>query len=97
MKDLKMIQSVLSKHKKELMQNYNVREIGIFGSYARGEQKKSSDVDVLVVFEEPIGFFRFMKLEEHISDLLGIKVDLVTKNALKPRIGRHILKEVVAI
>ncbi len=96
-KDLKQIQSILSKHKEELNKKYSVREIGVFGSYARGEQKQSSDIDILVEFEEPIGFFKFLELEEHISKILGVKVDLVTKNALKPRIGEHILKEVVAI
>ena len=97
MKDLKQIQSILSKHKAELRRKYNVKEIGVFGSYVRGEQKKSSDIDILVEFEESIGFFKFLEMEEHISEILGVKVDLVTKNALKPRIGEHILKEVVAI
>ena len=97
MKDLKQIQSILSKHKDELRRKYNVKEIGVFGSYVRGEQKKSSDIDILVEFEESIGFFKFLEMEEHISKILGVKTDLVTKNALKPRIGQHILKEVVAI
>ena len=97
MKELKQIQSILSKHKEELRRKYNVKEIGVFGSYVRGEQKKSSDIDILVEFEESIGFFKFLEMEEHISEILGVKVDLVTKNALKPRIGEHILKEVVAI
>ena len=97
MKDLKQIQLILSKHKEELRRKYNVKEIGVFGSYARGEQKKSSDIDILVEFEESIGFFKFLEMEEHISKILSVKVDLVTKNALKPRIGQHILKEVVAV
>ena len=97
MKNLKQIQSILSKHKEELNRKYNVREIGVFGSYVRGEQKKASDVDILVEFEKPIGFFKFLEMEEHIGSILGMKVDLVTKNSLKPRIGKHILKEVVAI
>ena len=97
MKDLKQIQSILSKHKEELRRKYNVKEIGVFGSYVRGEQKKSSDIDILVEFEESICFFKFLEMEEHISKILSVKVDLVTKNALKPRIGEHILKEVVAI
>ena len=97
MKDLKQIQLILSKHKEELRRKYNVKEIGVFGSYARGEQKKSSDIDILVEFEESIGFFKFLELEEYIGKIVGVKVDLVTKNALKPRIGQHILKEVVAV
>jgi len=97
MKDLKQIQLILSKHKEELRRKYNVKEIGVFGSYARGEQKKSSDIDILVEFEESIGFFKFLEMEEYIGKIVGVKVDLVTKNALKPRIGQHILKEVVAV
>lgn len=97
MKSINQIQSLLSKHKGELRRKYNVKEIGIFGSYVRGEQKKSSDVDILVEFEEPIGFFKFLEMEEQISKILGVKADVVTKNALKPRIGQHILKEVVAV
>ena len=63
----------------------------------RGEEKKRSDVDILVEFKEPVGLFKFMNLEEHLEKLLGTKVDLVSKKALKPRIGKYILKEVVYI
>ncbi|MBN4049265.1 nucleotidyltransferase family protein [archaeon AH-315-M20] len=97
MKDLKHIQSILSRHKEELRKEYNVKEMGVFGSFVRGEQKKSSDIDILVEFDEAIGFFKFLELEEYISKLLGVSVDLVTKNALKPKIGEQILKEVVAV
>ena len=78
-----------------LRKKYNVKVIGLFGSYVRGEQKKGSDVDILVEFQEPIGLFKFLELEEHLSDLLGKKVDLVSKKALKPRIGQRILAEAV--
>lgn len=97
MKNLSQIQSILLKHKEQLRKKYRFQEMGVFGSYVRGEQKKSSDVDILVVFKESIGFFKFLEMEEQMSKLLGVKVDLVTKNALKPRIGQHILKEVVAV
>ncbi len=63
----------------------------------RGEQKGSSDVDVLVEFEDPVVLFEFMKLENYLSDLLGVKVDLVSKKALKPHIGERILEEVIMI
>ncbi len=61
----------------------------------RGEEKEDSDVDLLVEFEKPIGFFKFLELEEYLSGLIGRKVDLVSKKALKPHIGRHILDEAV--
>lgn len=97
MKNLSEIKRILSSHKDYLKKNYNVKYIGIFGSFVRGEQKKTSDVDILVDFNSPIDFFEFIKLEEELSKLLGIKVDLVSKKALKPYIGKYILKEVVAI
>lgn len=93
MKTLEEIKKFLAEHKQELRERYGVKEIGIFGSYIRGEQKERSDVDILVKFEKPIGFFKFLELEE----LLSVKVDLVSNKALKPRIGKHILEEVIMI
>ena len=98
MKMIEEIKEILTEHKEELRERFRVREIGVFGSYVRGEQrKKGSDVDILVEFEEPIGLFEFMDLEEYLSSLLGRKVDVVSKKALKPRIGEYILKEVVYV
>jgi predicted nucleotidyltransferase len=94
---LEEIKDILAKHKSELKERFRVKELGVFGSYVRGEQKKKSDADILVEFDAPIGFFKFLELEEYLEGLLGIKVDLVSKKALKPRIGEHILREVVFI
>jgi predicted nucleotidyltransferase len=94
MKTLDEVRSILAQHKKELAERYKVKEIGIFGSYVKGEERRKSDVDILVEFEEPIGLFKFMDLERHLTELVGGKVDLVMKTALKPRIGRCILEEV---
>ena len=60
----------------------------------RGEQGACSDIDILVEFERPIGFVRFMRLEKRLAELVGMPVDLVTKKALKPHIGKRILQEV---
>jgi len=95
MKTVDEIRNILAKHKKELADRYKVKEIGIFGSYIRGEQKKDSDLDILVEFKEPIGLFEFMDLEEYLRSLLGTKVDLVSKKALKPHIGEYILREAI--
>lgn len=95
MTTLNKIKSAIEQHKKELEHKFKVKEIGIFGSYVKGEQKKRSDIDILVEFKEPIGLFRFIELEEYLEKLLGVKVDLVSKKALKPRIGENIIKEVV--
>jgi len=96
-KDVDRIKRVLARHKDELREKFRVKDIGVFGSYVRGEQRKRSDVDILVEFEAPVGFFEFIALENHLSDLLGVKVDLVSKKALKPRIGERILKEVIRV
>lgn len=97
MKDIANITSILASHKKHISERFKVKEIGVFGSYVRGEQNRKSDIDVLVEFAEPIGFFKFMDLEEYLSGILGAKVDLVSKKALKPYIGARILKEAVYI
>lgn len=97
MRNLEKIEEVLKDCKEELKKRYGVKEIGIFGSYIRREDKKNSDLDILVEFKEAakIGLLKFINLENYLSDLLRVKVDLVMKSSLKPRIGRHILEEVV--
>jgi len=97
MEDVENIKRTLSKHKAHLKKKFKVKTIGVFGSYVRGEQKNGSDVDILVEFEEPVGLFEFMRLEFFLSDLLGVKVDLVSKKALKPYIGEYIKREVVYV
>ncbi len=94
---LSRIKEIIEKHKDELKKQYGVKEIGIFGSFVRGEAKESSDVDILVEFERPIGFFKFLELEEYLSKLIDRKVDLVSKKALKSHIGKYILEEVVKV
>ena len=80
-----------------LKDQYSIRSMGLFGSYVRGEQKKNSDVDILVEFCETPGLFTFIRLEEELSSIIGCKVDLVMKNSLKPSIGRRILTEIVPV
>ncbi len=95
MKPLNEIKEIIRGHKSELAEEFGVSEIGIFGSVVRGEARDDSDVDVLVEFSRPIGLIRFMSLEYHLEKLFGgIKVDLVSKKALKPYIGKVILQEV---
>ena len=99
MKTLKEIKTQLETLKPLLSERYGVETIGVFGSYSRGEQTKKSDIDILVTFREDAhpGFFKFLELEEFLANELGVKVDLVTKDALKPYIGKHILEEVVMV
>lgn len=97
MKSLEEIRMILKKHKSIVEKRFKVKEIGIFGSYIRGEQKDISDIDILVEFYEPIGFFAFLDLEEYLTGLFNSKVDLVSKKALKPRIGKYILQEMISV
>jgi predicted nucleotidyltransferase len=97
MKEAQKIIRDIKKSLPVLRSRYRVREIGLFGSYLRGDQKKQSDVDILVDFEKTVSLFEFMALEGELSRLTGKKVDLVMKTALKPRIGKRILDEVVYI
>jgi hypothetical protein len=80
-----------------LRRDYAVRSLGLFGSYVRGEQRQGSDLDILVEFSRIPGMLRFLDLERELSHLLGVSVDLVHKEALKPAIGKRILEEVVPV
>lgn len=80
-----------------LEQHYHVKSIGVFGSYVRKEQQIHSDLDLLVEFSQAVSLFTFIEIENTLSSYLGIKVDLVMKKTLKPRIGQQILSEVVMI
>jgi len=97
MKKVNDIKKILQNHKATLKNDYGVIEIGLFGSYTKGSQKKTSDVDILVEFEKTIDLFTFVHLKNHLADLLGVNFDLVTKKALKPKIGERILNETVYI
>jgi len=95
--DLDRSLDVLRRHLPDLEERFDVRSLGVFGSYVRHEENDDSDLDILVSFETAPSLLRFLALENHLSDLLGVKVDLVMENALKPQIGARILSEVVAV
>lgn len=96
-KDAAYFIKLLKHHLPELSKRYNISYLGIFGSYVRGEQKKNSDLDVLVEFSKTPDLFEFIGLKQDLSDMLEVNVDLVMKSALKPRIGKRILEEVVQV
>ena len=95
MKQLGEIEKKLKELKPTLRDKYKVETIGLFGSYIRGQQKRESDLDVLVEFSEPIGLLTFIELEDFLSGKLEAKVDLVMRSALKPRIKDRIVKEAI--
>ncbi len=98
MKNLKEIKEILSRHKRELAQKYKVKEIGIFGSFVRGEQKKGSDVDILVEIEPEYQTFKnYMGLKFFLEGILDGKVDLVLKDIVKEQLKDRILTQVINV
>jgi len=97
MKQLKQIQTILASSKDELRKRYKVRELGIFGSYARGKQKKSSDVDILVKFNPNATLFDFVGLGNYLEEKLKLKVDVVSENGIRPELKSSIVKDVVRV
>jgi len=95
--DVGRYKKILADHRQELEHHYHVSSIGLFGSRLRGDYKEDSDLDVLVSFSRTPGLLQFSGLQCHLSDLLGVKVDLVMRDALKPAISSRILNEVVSV
>ena len=88
--------NILKSHSEVVREKFGVKRIGIFGSFARGEEREDSDLDVLVVFEEGQKTFdNYMDLKFYLEDLFGREVDLVTERALKPQLKDSIMKDVV--
>ena len=97
MQNMDDIKTAIQANREVLESRFKVKTIGVFGSFVRSEQENLSDIDILVEFIEPVDFIEFIELENYLADKFGKKVDLVTKNALKPFIGKNILEEVVYI
>ena len=96
-KNLKKILTKLRVLKPYLIKTFNVKEIEVFGSFTRKEQGRNSDLDLLVTFSKTPSLLEFIKLENELSKTLGIKVDLVLKDSLKPALKKYILEEAVAV
>jgi predicted nucleotidyltransferase len=94
---LEKILEVLRQQLPMLAERYSVEKLELFGSYVRSEQQKDSDLDVLVTFKEDPSLLTYIAIENYLSDLLGIKVDLVMKDSLKPKIGQQILREAIPV
>ena len=94
MKDVTEVKKRLQAEKRLLVKDYGVKDIGLFGSFIKGNVTASSDIDILVDFSKTIDLFTFVDLKNHLSDLLNTDVDLVMKKGLKPGIGKRILAEV---
>ncbi len=97
MKTLEDLKQALAQRKVLLRESYQITQVGIFGSYARGEQTEQSDVDVLIDYEQAPTLFKLVELRGYLSELTGMQVDVVTKNGLKSRIRDRVLSEVIYV
>lgn len=97
MRNFDKIKKKLKELEPFLKERFGVKRIGIFGSYVKQKQRKESDLDILVEFSETPDLFEFIELENFLRKLLKIKVDLATKEALKPLIKKEILRETIYI
>ncbi len=99
MKSLKEVKKQIKALNPVLKNNFSVEAIEIFGSYVRGEQTEDSDFDILVTFLEPndVDLFKFIELRLFLKDELGIDVDLIEKDSLKPRLKGQILEEAIQV
>ncbi len=91
------VSQILQEHRSELAQKYGVRFLFLFGSVARNEANSASDVDLLVEFDRPVGYFGLFALQDHLESLLSCSVDLGTTNSLKPRIRERVMGECVRV
>lgn len=96
-KDLKEIMIELRELLPFIEQKYSVNTIEIFGSFARNQQDQNSDLDILITFSKTPSLLKFIELKNYLSEQLGLNVDLVMKDSLKPRIGKTILSQAIAI
>jgi predicted nucleotidyltransferase len=95
LESLESIKKLIGENRGVLEKKYKIRSIGVFGSYARKEACQTSDLDLLVDFTDPPDLIEFIRMENYLGRLLGRKIDLVSKNALKPLIREEILRETV--
>ena len=88
------ILEIIRQTRPELTSRFGVERLGLFGSFVRGQEKRRSDIDLLVSFQRDIDLFEFLDLKEFLQERLHHKVDLVMDSALKPAIGKRIRAEV---
>lgn len=96
-KTLDDIRAAISLHRAELRRAHRIRSISAFGSYARGEQKRGSDLDLLAEFEGTITLLDLIGAEQYLSKILGVKVDLIPKEDIRPELKASILREAVKV
>ncbi|GAB1350822.1 nucleotidyltransferase [Ignavibacteriales bacterium] len=96
-KDINQLLYKLKELMPVLTDRFAVKSIEVFGSYAKGEENRQSDLDLLVSFENTPGLFKYMELENFLSDSLGIKVDLVMRDSIKPQLASSIFETILTV
>ena len=96
MKTINEIKSILKFHKNNLQEKYKIKQLGLFGSFCRGEENEDSDIDILVEFSESVGL-EFIDLAFELERILGSKVDLVSKSGIKPKYFKYVKKDLVYV
>lgn len=96
-KELSRLLEILRQELPKLKKEYSIETLEVFGSYVRAEEQKTSDLDLLVTFSELPSLFKYIEIENRLSDFLGVEVDLVMKDSLKPAIGKRIISEAMKI
>ncbi len=97
--DLETIKQKIAQNKEYLLKTYGVEEIGVFGSFARGDNNTDSDIDISIVLNRKVtvGLFEFARMQFYLEDVLGRKVDLVIKSGIKPLIKDRILSQLIIV
>lgn len=95
--DRALVLKLLNEHREELRQRFGASRLALFGSAARDEMRADSDIDVLVEFEGAASFDRYVGLKDYLERLLGVQVDLATEAMIKPRLRRHIEKDLLRV
>lgn len=91
------ILKILSEKKPDLQKRYPISELGIFGSYARGDYNEKSDIDILVDFNKGIDGFEYIRLAHELEDLFHHKIDIVSRGGIKPRYLSYVEKNLIHV
>jgi uncharacterized protein len=94
---LDQILKILREKKPDLQKRYPISELGVFGSYARGDYNEKSDIDILVDFNDTIDGFRYIKLAHELEDLFNYKIDIVSRRGIKPRYLPYVEKNLIHV
>lgn len=97
MKTVEQIRAAIRQHQEVLVERYGVKVVGLFGSYARREHRKRSDLDLLVDIVRPISLLELIGAELYLSEVLGVKVDLIPKRGVREELRETIFREALSI